>query len=131
MGLYRVEPADYKLGQPDSPWRIQRLLRNPKSLCLAVTKWIDREFGEAGGLGYGDESLSFSVSPIFDMWQNWERFGVLPASGGWADQPLPALVHISGLGLVHRTWSFYRAKEFDMKELTPTQLDLLEWLESE
>jgi len=65
------------------------------------------------------------------MWQAWERAGVLPASGGWMDQPLPLLVLFGAMNLIRGTWQYYRRDDFDWNKLSPTQTDLVVWMESD
>ena len=59
------------------------------------------------------------------MWQARERFGVMPLQGGWMSQPLPLLVQIDAIDLVHKTWMYKNSKGYQMSKLTPTQADII------
>lgn len=59
------------------------------------------------------------------MWRARERHGLWPSSGGWEHQPLPLLVQIEAIDLVHKTYIYKNSKNSDWSKLTKTQLELI------
>jgi hypothetical protein len=57
------------------------------------------------------------------MWQQWERFGVLPALGGWMCQPLSLLIQIKAVDMAYNT-AQYIDNGGDMAKLSETQREL-------
>ena len=60
-----------------------------------------------------------------------ERFGILPRSGGWMDQPLALLVKMEAIGLLVATRRFMAVKGADWKDLSATQRALNTWIDRE
>lgn len=108
------------------------MFHSPKSLALAVTRWIDGEDGEDNKPAWDmrDDDVSINFSSIFQMWQERERTGALPASGGWADQSLPLLSRLNVISLVFDTWNYKQSEGADWNKFTTTQLHLITWLEN-
>lgn len=87
--------------------------------------WHDRDCltntwrSEKGGV-YAPLTVS-----ILETWQQWRRWGTMPAGGGWLDQPLQMLVQMAAINLVFETWQFYRSEQCDFAKMSPTQLWLI------
>lgn len=92
---------------------------------------MDNNLGEDPAFDHDYDGITVSVSGLFDAWQAWERLSCPPTSGGWLDQPLPLLARFGIMNLVRFTWENYRQPEYDWSNFTPTQLDLIAWLEEE
>ena len=65
------------------------------------------------------------------MWQAWRAHGVLPAAGGWLDQPLDLWATIGAVELCVNTKTYMDTKGSSWSKLSPTQMALARWLESE
>lgn len=100
---------------------ILRKFHHIPKLIEAVVAWLDHDrltniwHNETGGV-YAPLSVS-----ILETWQQWRKWGTLPAAGGWLDQPLGMLAQMSALNLVFETWQFYRSSECDFAKMSPTQ----------
>lgn len=77
---------------------------------------------------FGDQDVATNIVPLIDMWQMYNK-GILPYSGGWADQPLRVLALIGAVDMVYVTVVNSLNKDFDYKDFTVTQVKLLSWLE--
>lgn len=65
----------------------------------------------------------------FEVWQQWERSGILPFTGGYLEQPLPLLIRINAIDLVYKTKMYMKSKDSDWSKLTKTQIEIVRWIE--
>lgn len=58
-----------------------------------------------------------------------ERFGILPRSGGWMEQPLALLVKMEAIDLLVKTRQYMAAEGADWTKLSKTQVALNKWVD--
>lgn len=113
-----------------------RLYGVPRSLLVAVWEWAgnersddDDDQGERGSAwSFSRERVDTRLPAVFGMWKAWRDHGILPAAGGWLDQPLEILVKVQAIDLVVSTAAYMQAKGSDWSKLTATQAALVHWI---
>ena len=71
------------------------------------------------------------ISAEFTAWQNLRQHNTWPRAGGWQDQSLSMLVHMTAFDLVVGTKNYLASADAKWDELSVTQADLIRWLEAE
>jgi len=64
------------------------------------------------------------------MWQVYNDKDLLPAAGGWLDQPLSVLIGIKAIDLVYHTFKYKNSKDANWGKMSVTQRELIKWLEN-
>jgi len=108
------------------------VLRNPKKLITAVASWVDGPNKGESGWDIGEDEAE--ITPTRSSIRAWEYYkmsgGGLPYEGGYLNQPLSLLVQIEAIELIYSTIQFIRTKDSDWTLLTPTQLDIVRYVEN-
>jgi len=72
----------------------------------------------------------------FEAWHEWHKWGAYPSPGGRNGQPLKLLSYIRAIDLTYDTFMYRNGKDhkgdpLDLSKLTPTQLELMIWLDND